>query len=111
MKLQADNGSEAKDIKNTYRSAAAKLHRLTLCLTFALFGGFCVFLITAVLLIRGGDSVGPHLALLAQYFPGYSVSWIGSLVGFLWGALLGGLTGFLFGSVYNRIVDLRNGRR
>jgi hypothetical protein len=95
--------------KNAYHSAAARLHRMTLCVTLAVIGGSSIFLLTAVLLLKGGDSVGPHLALLGQFFPGYTVSWIGSLVGFLWGALLGGILGFIFGSVYNRVVDLRNG--
>jgi len=94
--------------KNDYHSAAARLHRATLCLTFAVIGGALVFLVTAVLLLKGGSSVGPHLALLGQYFPGYTVSWIGSLVGLFWGALAGGILGFIFGSVYNQVVDLRN---
>lgn len=97
--------------KNAYRSAAARLHRMTLCLTFAVVSGLTVFLVTAILLLKGGESVGPHLALLGQFFPGYTVSWIGSLVGLFWGALLGGILGFIFGSVYNRVVDIRNGDR
>lgn len=109
MKNKTDKNADTRS-DNPYLSAAAKIHRLTLCLTFALLGGLTIFLITAVLLIRGGESIGPHLSLLGQYFPGYSVSWIGSLVGFFWGSLAGGFAGFVFGSVYNRIVDLRNGK-
>ncbi len=97
--------------KNAYRSAAARLHRMTLCLTFAIITGLSIFLVTAILLLKGGESVGPHLALLGQFLPGYTVSWTGSLVGFIWGAFLGGIMGFLFGSVYNRVVDLRNGSK
>ena len=97
--------------KNAYSSAAARMHRMTLCLTFAVVSGLTVFLVTAILLLKGGESVGPHLALLGQFFPGYTVSWIGSLVGFFWGAILGGILGFIFGSVYNRVVDIRNGNR
>ncbi len=97
--------------KNAYRSAAARLHRMTLCLTFAVIAGLSIFMVTAILLLKGGKSVGPHLALLGQFFPGYTVSWTGSLVGFFWGALLGGILGFIFGSVYNQVVDLRNGSK
>jgi hypothetical protein len=97
--------------KNAYRSAAARIHRMTLCLTFAVVSGSTVFLVTAILLLKGGEAVGPHLALLGQFFPGYTVSWIGSLVGLFWGALLGGILGFIFGSVYNKVVDIRNGDR
>ena len=93
--------------KKDYHLAAARLQRMTLCLTTAVIGDVLVFLITAVLLLKGGESVGPHLSLLGQYFPGYTVSWIGSIVGFFWGALLAGILGFIFGSVYNRVVDLK----
>ena len=93
--------------KNAYLSAAARLQKMTMCVTFAVIGGSLVFLVTAVLLLKGGESVGPHLALLGQYFPGYTVSWPGSLVGFFWGALLGGILGFIFGSVYNKVIDLK----
>jgi protoporphyrinogen oxidase len=55
--------------------------------------GLALFLATAWLVIKGGDVVGPTLNLLSQYFPGYSVSWFGTVIGLLYGALCG----FAFG--------------
>lgn len=49
-----------------------------------------VFLATVVALLRQNH---PGLGLLAQYFPGYSVSWTGALVGGAWA----GFVGFVFG--------------
>ncbi len=68
----------------------------------------CVILIATLwLVIKGGDVVGPHLGLLDQFFPGYSVTWVGSLVGFIYGCLVGFAVGYFVSFTYNMIVDLR----
>ncbi len=87
--------------------AVARIHAGVLTLVCALFGGFVVFFMTAWLLIKGGPQVGLHLQLLRHYFIGYSVSWTGSLVGFVYGALLGGLVGWSIGKIYNGLVGIR----
>jgi hypothetical protein len=43
--------------------------------------GLIVFLATAALVLKGGPDPGPNLALLAQFFWNYSVSWAGAFVG------------------------------
>jgi hypothetical protein len=53
---------------------------------------------TAFLLVKGapsGQPIGPHLALIAQFLPFYSVSWFGVIVG----AIGAGIAGFVFGTV------------
>jgi hypothetical protein len=87
------------------RAAVARLRASVMAVTFGLLGGTGLFVATAWLLIRGGNPVGPHLALLRNYFPGYSVSWPGAFVGFAWGALVGAITGFSLAWLYNRIAD------
>ena len=69
--------------------------------------GLLIFVATNWLVIKGGSDVGIHLRLLNQFFIGYSVTFIGSLVGLLWGFLTGYVIGFLTAWVYNRIVILR----
>jgi hypothetical protein len=72
--------------------------------------GAAVFLATLVLALRGGDAVGPRLALLSHYFPGYEVSAPGALAGLLYGAGTGFLGGFLTAAFRNlalRIVLAR----
>lgn len=78
-----------------------------LALVFALIFGLGLFVMTAWLIIKGGDNVGSHLQLLNNFFIGYSVTWKGSLVGFFYGALVGAIIGWTIGKVYNRIVKLR----
>jgi hypothetical protein len=86
----------------------ARIHSGVISLVFALIGGLGLFLMTVWLLIRGGPNVGLHLRLLGNYFPGYSVSWIGSLLGLIYGAIVGALVGWTIGMIYNLVVRLRN---
>src|SRR5262245_26305184 len=84
-----------------------RLHAGVLDLVGGILGGALVFAMTAWLLIKGGPTVGPHLQLLSQYFYGYSVSWLGAAVGFLYGALIGTVVGWTIGAVYNVVAGLR----
>ncbi|MGH9958782.1 MAG: hypothetical protein ACREBC_16895, partial [Pyrinomonadaceae bacterium] len=47
--------------------------------------GLAIFIATNWLVLKGGDPVGPHLALLGQFFIGYRVTFVGSLIGFVYG--------------------------
>ena len=66
--------------------------------------GVGLFLATNFLVIKGGHNVGAHLSLLAIYFPGYSVSFWGSIVGFLYAFAVGFLGGLTLGAVYNKLA-------
>jgi hypothetical protein len=65
--------------------------------------GLTIFLLTAVYLMRTPDH-GVGLALLAQYFKGYSVSWGGALIGFLWGLLVGFVGGWFVAFCRNLVI-------
>ena len=73
--------------------AFAKLDKVALGLAAGIIMGLGLFLATIILLIKGGNPVGPNLALLGQYFIGYTVTWKGSLVGLAYG----GVSGFILG--------------
>jgi hypothetical protein len=66
--------------------------------------GVGLFVATNVLVIKGGATVGPHLALLSIYFPGYRVTFLGSFVGFMYAFVVGYALGRVVGEVYNRIA-------
>ena len=87
--------------------AVARIQTSVLTVVFALLSGLTLFLMTAWLLIKDGPHVGMHLQLLGNYFPGYSVTWMGSVIGFVYAAIVGGLVGWLIGSVYNAVVSFR----
>ncbi len=92
------------------QAAVARLRIGILALVCALVGGAGLWLATVWLIVRGGPNVGEHLGLLRQYFPGYRVTWPGSLLGFFYGGMVGGGFGWLMAWIYNRVVDLRHGR-
>jgi hypothetical protein len=88
--------------------AIARIQSGVLTIVFAAICGAGLFLMTAWLVVKDGPNVGAHLGLLANYFPGYSVSWSGSVIGFFYGALVGGLAGWSIGTIYNRVVGIRH---
>jgi ABC-type nitrate/sulfonate/bicarbonate transport system permease component len=80
-----------------------------MAVVFGMVGGVGLSLATAWLVIRGGENVGKHLGLLRYYFPGYSVTWSGTVLGLFYGALVGALVGWLVAWIYNRVAARRNG--
>jgi hypothetical protein len=82
-------------------------------LVIGLFLGLTIFVATNWLLIKARltpveeRAVGPHLQLLSQFFIGYRVSFLGSIIGFLYGFGIGSLIGATIAFVYNKIVDLK----
>jgi len=66
--------------------------------------GLGIFLATMVLVMKGGATIGPHLALLGQYLPGYSVSWHGAFIGFVYLFVIGYGVGRIIGGVYNALA-------
>lgn len=60
-----------------------------------------IFIATAALLLQGGDEIGPHLALLGIYLPGYEVSWAGGFLGALYFWVIGAVTGAVIAMLWN----------
>ena len=88
--------------------AIIKMQAGVLSLVFAVIGGLGLFVMTAWLVLKGGPMVGLHLQLLNNYFPGYSVTWVGAFIGFFYGALLGAITGYVIGKIYNSVTIFRH---
>ena len=106
--------TKAKDNEKLFK-AVVKFNARFLGLAFGLVMGLAVFLATNWLIIKGGTTtlngkyvVGPHLQLLNQFFIGYRVSFLGSIIGFFYGFAVGTLCGAVFGWIYNKIVEFRN---
>ncbi len=87
-----------------------RLNGVILGLILGILFGSVIFLATIILLLKGGDPVGPHLALLGQFFIGYRVTFAGSLIGFLYGLGLGFVVGYMIASLYNWLANLRERR-
>ena len=65
--------------------------------------GVALVLATNVLVLKGGSDVGPHLRLLGVYFPGYRVTFAGSLIGFVYAFVLGYAVGSTVVTLYYRL--------
>lgn len=89
-------------------AAVTKIKTIVFACVTALICGVMLFVMTAWLVLKGGADVGAHLKLLSHYFPGYTITWGGSFVGFFYAALIGIVGGGFVGAVYNRIVHLRH---
>jgi hypothetical protein len=85
-------------------SAVIRMNALMTGTILGLLFGLILFVATNWLVIRGGETPGQHLQLLAQYFPGYTVTFLGSIIGFFWAFLVGFLSGLLLGSIYNKLA-------
>jgi len=72
--------------------------------------GLGVFIATNWLVLKGGKVVGPHLSLLGQFFIGYRTTFVGSLIGFVYGFFCGFIGGYFIARMYNWLVDLREGK-
>ena len=69
--------------------------------------GLAIFIATNWLVLKGGDTVGPHLALLGQFLIGYEVTFVGSLIGFVYGFAAGFVVGYGVARMYNYIVGIK----
>lgn len=86
------------------QKSVLRLSTRILGLVFGVVFGGGLFVATNWLVLKGGENVGAHLGLLRNYFPGYSVTFWGSLVGFVYAFILGFLVGSTIAYVYNRFA-------
>lgn len=96
--------AEHRDEQEALHRAIMRLNERAWGIAFGLIAGIGLFVATNVLVVKGGESVGQHLALLAIYFPGYRVTFLGSVVGFIYAFVLGYILGRLIGVIYNRVA-------
>ena len=78
-----------------------KIDSTALGVSFGVTTGLMLFLATLALVVKGGVTVGPTLALLGQYFPGYSVTPLGSVLALVYGFAVGLGLGWGFAVIRN----------
>jgi hypothetical protein len=89
------------------KRAVLRLNVHILGFVLGFIGALVIFAATNWLVLKGGEVVGPHLGLLDQFFIGYSVTFVGSLVGAAYGFVSGYFIGVLVGWIYNAVVNLK----
>lgn len=78
-----------------------ELRKRALGVAFGLVWGLSILLGTWWLLIR--DSQGEIVSKLSSFYIGYSYSWGGAIIGFLWGFVDGFVCGFIVAWIYNMV--------
>lgn len=101
-------GSRDRELALVARTIA-RLRAGIVAIVTGMISGFALFAATLWLVIKGGPNVGQHLGLLQAYYPGYTVTWTGSLVGFAYGALTGAVIGWCVAWLYNILATWRSG--
>ncbi len=85
--------------------AFAKLDPVALGLAMGATVGAAVFASTIFLILKGGYPVGPNLALLGQFFIGYTVSVMGAFIGLFYGFVLGFVLGWIIAGLRNFLLN------
>ena len=79
-----------------------KLDEKAFALASGIVWGVVVFVLTNIIMLRGGT--GEHLSRLSQVYPGYAVSFVGSLIGLAWGFVSMFLAALLAAWLYNKFI-------
>jgi hypothetical protein len=99
--------AESNELEKIVLTRLVRLNATLQGIVTGLVVGLGIFVATNWLVLKGGNVVGPHLSLLGQFFIGYTVSFLGSLIGFSYGFLSGFAVGSLVAILYNWIVGAR----
>lgn len=102
IELSKSNPTDTEE--KILKQAVLRLNGQVVGIVLGIISALVIFIATNWLVLKGGDVVGPHLNLLGQFFIGYSVTFIGSLVGAVYGFIVGYISGLLIGWIYNAIV-------
>jgi hypothetical protein len=100
-----------KDEKSVEKIVMTRMLRVSAAVHGVVTGfiaGLGIFIATNWLALKGGRVVGPHLALLSQFFIGYRVTFVGSLIGFGYGVVLGFVVGYAIAWLYNHLLGLKS---
>ena len=85
--------------------AFAPLHKRAFGIALGTTSAAVLLLATAIAVVRGPDFTLP-LELLAEYFPGYGVSWRGAVIGAVWAGMTGYAAGWLLALARNTVLAI-----
>jgi hypothetical protein len=108
----SDAPSQRQELSPTERSdeiilrAFAKLDRTAFGTAVGALLGLLIFAATALVIATGGGGGGIDLQLLAQYYPGYTVTFPGAFLGLFYGFLSGFLLGWFIAALRNASLEL-----
>ena len=96
---------EDMDRADILRVAFARLDTVLLGLAVGIVSGLGLFFATLALLLKGGDVVGPRLALLGHFLIGYKITLTGALIGLIEATIVGYMIGCFCAWFHNSLVS------
>jgi hypothetical protein len=90
------------------KQAVLKMNGHILGFVLGFISALGLFVATNWLILKGGENVGEHLNLLGNFFIGYEVTFLGSIIGAVYSFVIGYLSGLIIGWVYNAVIFLKN---
>lgn len=102
----AESGIALRAAKEALAEAFAKLDRVALGLSVGSMSGLMLFLTTLAVATGEEGRLAPYFQLLANFFPGYTVTGSGSLVGAAYGFMAGFISGWGLAFLRNIAVFL-----
>ena len=105
--------SEQQNLEKVVLIRLLRLNATVQGVVTGIVAGLGIFIATNWLILTSeeGDVVGPHLALLGQFFVGYKVTFVGSLMGFAYAFFVGFVVGYCVTAMYNYLVELKERNR
>jgi hypothetical protein len=93
-------------LQSTLTYVFAPMHKRALGVALGVVSGALMVFATVVPLVVPDPLHQPGVALLAQFFYGYSVTWPGLVVGFFWGFGIGFVVGWSLALIRNVFTAL-----
>ena len=90
----------------TLALAFAPVHKRALGVAFGSVAGLFIFVVTVFHVVLRPEGA-LDIALLGEYFFGYTVSWQGAFVGLFWGFVSGFVMGWFIAFVRNLVIAVR----
>jgi protoporphyrinogen oxidase len=104
--VQARPADLEKILRQAIPQAFPRLDPIAFGLSLGITSSIVLFVSTLFLLLRGGEEIGPRLALLGQFFPGFQVSVEGSFIGMAYVFVIGFIAGSATAHIRNLSVFL-----
>ncbi|MGE5820854.1 MAG: FAD-dependent oxidoreductase [Deltaproteobacteria bacterium] len=97
---------EEQAVEDALARIFTRLDRVAFGLSLGTVAGAALFLGTLFLAVKGADGMARNLQLLRQYFPGYRVTPLGSVMGFVYAFAGGFISGWSFAFLRNATMFL-----
>jgi ABC-type proline/glycine betaine transport system permease subunit len=98
--------SSHETASRVFLHAFARLDAVALGVAVGCWSGTVLLGATWLLALRNDSPAVPALALLANYLPGFTVTWQGGVLGLLYGFVIGLTLGWAFARLRNLAVRL-----